>query len=160
YKDVEATFNQKYRQRVERQIRIVKQDITEEEVEAILDSGQSNQIFAQSLIKSSQAKSVLSEVQTRHDDIKRIQNTILELAQLFEDMQITVEKQDQVIEQIKNNVEDTQVDLEHGIKHLDKAIVLAKSSRIKRWCCFSITIILSIILALLVWWFAFDHPVK
>lgn len=65
YKDVEGNFNQKYRQRVERQIKIgtltsittihilillvVKQDVTEEELDAIIESDQPNQIFASSV---------------------------------------------------------------------------------------------------------------
>lgn len=161
YKDVEATFNQKYRQRVARQIKIVKQDVTEEELDEIIDSDQANQIFAQSLMQNSrsgQAKAVLSEVQTRHDDIKRIQRTIMELAQLFEDMQMMVEEQGQTIDQIEQNAQDTTKDLEQGNKHVDKAIILARSTRAKKWCCFFITIILAVVIAILVWWFGFGHP--
>ncbi|CEP12973.1 hypothetical protein [Parasitella parasitica] len=161
YKDVENTFNQKYRQRVERQIKIVNQDVTPEEVDAIIDSDQQNQIFAQSLMQNSrsgQAKAVLSEVQTRHDDIKRIQKTILELAQLFEDMQMMVEEQGQVLDQVENNAENTHADVEQGVKHVDRAIILARSTRAKKWCCFFITIILAVVIAILVWWFGFGHP--
>ncbi|OBZ87821.1 Syntaxin-like protein psy1 [Choanephora cucurbitarum] len=161
YKDVEANYNQKYRQRVERQIRIVKQDVTEEELDAIIDSDQQNQIFAQSLLRnnrSGQAKSVLSEVQTRHEDIKRIQATIIELAQLFEDMQMMIEEQGQVLDQVDNHAQETTQDLEHGNKQISRAIVLARSTRAKKWCCFFITIIICVVIAILVWWFAFDHP--
>ncbi|ORE04200.1 t-SNARE, partial [Rhizopus microsporus var. microsporus] len=163
YRDVEANFNQKYRQRVERQIRIVKQDVTEDELDAIIDSDQQNQIFAQSLLqnnRSGQAKAVLSEVQTRHDDIKRIQKTIIELAQLFEDMQMMVEDQGKVLDQIETHAENTNADIEQGVTHINKAIVLARSTRAKKWCCFFITIILAVVIAILVWWFAFDHKVN
>ncbi|KAG2201814.1 hypothetical protein INT47_004371 [Mucor saturninus] len=132
YKDVEAAFNQKYRQRVARQIKIVKQDVTEEELDAIMDSDQQNQIFAQSLMQNSrsgQAKAVLSEVQTRHDDIKRIQKTILELAQLFEDMQMMVEEQGETITQIESHAQNAETDVEQGVKHIDRAIIIAKSTR-------------------------------
>ncbi|KAI7885926.1 t-SNARE [Mucor mucedo] len=161
YKDVEAAFNQKYRQRVARQIKIVKQDVTEEELDAIMDSDQQNQIFAQSLMQNSrsgQAKAVLSEVQTRHDDIKRIQKTILELAQLFEDMQMMVEEQGETITQIESHAQNAETDVEQGVKHIDRAIIIAKSTRAKKWCCFFITIILAVVIAILVWWFAFGHP--
>ncbi|KAG1058186.1 hypothetical protein G6F46_006809 [Rhizopus delemar] len=161
YRDVEANFNQKYRQRVERQIRIVKQDVTEEELDAIIDSDQQNQIFAQSLMQNSrsgQAKAVLSEVQTRHDDIKRIQKTIMELAQLFEDMQMMVEDQGKVMDQIEQHAETTHADIEQGVTHISKAIVLARSTRAKKWCCFILCIILAVVIAILVWWFAFNHP--
>ncbi|GAA5805648.1 t-SNARE [Helicostylum pulchrum] len=161
YKDVEGSFNQKFRQRVARQIRIVKQDVTEEELDAIIDSDQQNQIFAQSLMQNSrtgQAKAVLSEVQTRHDDIKRIQKTILELAQLFEDMQMMVEEQGETLDQVEHHAETVAVDIEKGGSHINRAIIIAKSTRAKKWCCLFITIILAVVIAILVWWFAFGHP--
>jgi syntaxin 1B/2/3 len=79
--------------------------------------------------RSGQAKAVLTEVQTRHDDIKRIQKTILELAQLFEDMQMMVEQQGETIDQIEDNAETTQADIEKGDQHINRAIVLARSTR-------------------------------
>lgn len=161
YKDVENSFSQKYRQRVERQIKIVKQDVTDEELDEIIYSEQGNQIFAQSLMQNSrsgQAKAVLTEVTTRHDDIKRIQKTIFELAQLFEDMQMMVEQQGETLDQVEEHAQSAQGDLEQGVKQVSRAIVLAKSTRAKKWCCFVITIILAVIIAILVWWFAFDHP--
>lgn len=79
--------------------------------------------------RSGQAKAVLTEVQTRHDDIKRIQKTILELAQLFEDMQMMVEQQGETLDVIEQNAEDTQKDIEQGDKHINRAIVLARSTR-------------------------------
>ncbi|RCH92998.1 syntaxin, partial [Rhizopus stolonifer] len=64
YQDIERTFQQKYRQRVERQIKIVQPDATPDEIERVLDSDEPPQIFAQSLMQSNrsgQAKAVLSE---------------------------------------------------------------------------------------------------
>ncbi|CAO3643898.1 unnamed protein product [Cunninghamella blakesleeana] len=80
YQDMERTYDKKYRQRIERQIRIVKPNATQEEIEEIIDSDQSDQIFTQSLMqagRTNQARAVLSEVQERHEDIKRIEKTIL-----------------------------------------------------------------------------------
>ncbi|KAG1471236.1 hypothetical protein G6F56_002245 [Rhizopus delemar] len=108
------------------------QDVTEEELDAIIESDQQNQIFAQSLMQNSrsgQAKAVLSEVQTRHDDIKRIQKTIMELAQLFEDMQMMVEDQGKTLDQVEEHAINTSGDIEQGVNHISKAIVLARSTR-------------------------------
>lgn len=51
------------------------------------------------------------------------------MAQLFEDMQMMVEEQGQTIDQIEQNAQDTTKDLEQGNKHVDKAIILARSTR-------------------------------
>ncbi|KAI8381514.1 t-SNARE [Radiomyces spectabilis] len=160
YQDIERTYQQKYRQRVERQIRIVKPDATSDEIERTLDSDEAPQIFAQSLMhsnRSGQARAVLSEVQSRHDDIKKIEKTILELHQLFVDMQMLVESQGETIKQIEMHTESAVVDLEQGNKDIAHAIVSAKKTRAKKWCCLGIAIILAILIAFFVWWFAFDH---
>jgi syntaxin 1B/2/3 len=47
---MEQAFDQRYRQRIERQIRIVKPDATPEDVDDIIDSDKSNQVFTQSVI--------------------------------------------------------------------------------------------------------------
>ncbi|KAG0188695.1 Plasma membrane t-SNARE, secretory vesicle fusion [Apophysomyces sp. BC1034] len=160
YQDIERTYQQKYRQRVERQIRIVKPDATSDEIERTLDSDEASQIFAQSLMqanRSGQARAVLNEVQSRHDDIKKIEKTILELHQLFMDMQMLVEQQGETLKEIEMHAETTVVDLEQGNKEIARAIVSAKSTRAKKWCCFVIFIILLIVAGILIWWFAFDH---
>jgi syntaxin 1B/2/3 len=79
--------------------------------------------------RSGQARAVLSEVQSRHDDIKKIEKTILELHQLFVDMQMMVEQQQEVFNQIETHAENTVVDLETGNQHIEKAIVSARSTR-------------------------------
>ncbi|KAI9478137.1 MAG: t-SNARE [Benjaminiella poitrasii] len=160
YQDIERTYQQKYRQRVERQIKIVQPNATQDDIDRVLESDEPPQIFAQSLMQSSrsgQAKAVLSEVQSRHDDIKRIEKTILELHQLFVDMQMMVEQQAETIQQIESHAETTVVDLEQGTKDIDKAIVYAKSTRAKKWICFVIFIIILIAAGILIWWFGFDH---
>ncbi|KAI8881476.1 t-SNARE [Backusella circina FSU 941] len=158
YKDVEGSFNQRYRQRVARQVRIVKQDVTDEEIDEIIESDQQNQIFANSLSRTGQARAVLSEVQTRHDDIKRIQKTIFELAQLFDDMQMMVEEQGHVFDQVEEHAANVEQDVEKGNDHISRAVVLARSTRAKKWCCFFIAIGVAVMIAILVWWFAFGHP--
>ncbi|ORY95799.1 t-SNARE [Syncephalastrum racemosum] len=160
YQEIETVYNQKYRQRVERQIRIVKPEATPEEVNDIIDSDRSNQLFSQSLLQAGrqgQARAVLSEVQTRHDDIKRIEKTLLELHQLFQDMEMLVERQGEVMVQIDQHAEQTAQDLHRGTTFVDRAIQSARATRHKKWCCLVIVIILCVVIAILVWWFGFNH---
>ncbi|KAI9313175.1 t-SNARE [Dichotomocladium elegans] len=160
YQDMERTFSQKYRQQVARQIRIVNPDVTEDEIDAMMDSDEADQVFAQSLLKSNRtgkARDVLSEVQTRHDDIKRIERTLLELHQLFIDMQMLIEQQGQVLTEVEENAVTAASDIEKGVHHVDQAIKIAKATRTKKWCCFIIFIIIILVVAFCVWWFAFNH---
>jgi syntaxin 1B/2/3 len=126
----------------------------------LIDSDATPQVFAQSLMSASrqgQSKAVLSEVQTRHDDIKHIEKTVVELHQLFMDMQMMVEQQGETLNTIENNADNTAIDLKQGNSYLTRAITLAKATRAKKWCCFFICIGICVMIAILVWWFAFGH---
>ncbi|KAI8374869.1 t-SNARE [Blakeslea trispora] len=163
YQDVERNYQLKYRQRIERQIRIVKPNATQDEIDDLIDHDDTPQVFAQSLMtagRQSQSKAVLSEVQTRHDDIKHIEKTIVELHQLFMDMQMMVEQQGETLNTVENHANTATNDLEQGNVFLTKAIATAKSTRAKKWCCFFLCIGICVMIAILVWWFAFDHVVS
>ncbi|SAL96527.1 hypothetical protein [Absidia glauca] len=155
YQDMERAFDQRYRQRIERQIRIVKPDATSEDVDDIIDSDKSNQVFTQSLMQAGRAKAVLHEVQDRHQDIKRIERTILELHQLFIDMSLLVEQQGVTLKEVEQHAEDTYKNMEQGNQFINRAILSAKATRKKKWWCLCICILLFIIIAILVWWFVF-----
>jgi len=160
YQNVEYQNRQKYRDRMERQYRIVKPNAVQEEIEAALDNDDGGQIFAQSLMNSTRygaAKDALQEVQNRHDDIKKIERTIEELANLFQEMQILVEAQDTTIVQIEEHAVQVQTNLEQGVVHVEKALDSAKAARRKKWYCFIITIILLVIIAVLVYYFFFRN---
>ncbi|KAI8067652.1 t-SNARE [Gilbertella persicaria] len=160
YQDVERNYQLKYRQRIERQIRIVKPDATQDEVDELMESDRPPQIFTQSLMtagKQAQSKAVLSEVTKRHDDIKHIEKTIIELHQLFMDMQMMVEQQQATLDVVEHHANTTSNDIEQGNVFLTKAIATARSTRTKKWCCFFLCLGICVMIAILVWWFAFDH---
>jgi syntaxin 1B/2/3 len=86
----------------------VKPDATPDEVKAVVNDEQGGQIFSQAvgglfiysfqpltylqLMNSNrygESRAAYREVQERHEDIKRIESTLAELAQLFNDVTIT-----------------------------------------------------------------------
>ncbi|CAO3600559.1 unnamed protein product [Absidia cylindrospora] len=107
--------------------------------------------------RTGQAKAVLNEVQDRHQDIKRIEKTILELHQLFMDMSMLVEQQGQTLNQVEHHAEDTAGNMEQGNQFISRAIKSARATRRKKWWCLCICIILCVVIAILVWWFGFNH---
>lgn len=67
----------------------MKPEASPEEVKAVVDDDQGGQIFSQALMSSNrygEARSAYREVQERHADIKKIEKTLTELAQLFNDV--------------------------------------------------------------------------
>ncbi|KAI8357169.1 syntaxin-like protein [Mortierella sp. GBAus27b] len=147
YQSSESEARKKYQGRMERQYKIVKPDATPEEIAQAVE-GDNQQIFAQSVLQSTRygdASRALREVQSRHDDIKKIEKTILELHQLFIDMETLVTEQAVVMDSIEETVQQTEVHLETGNKEVDVAIVNARGARRKKWICLFIILIIIII---------------
>lgn len=138
YQTVEATFRQQYRARAERQYRIVRPEATDAEVKAAIDDVQGEQIFSQALKTSNrrgEAQTALSEVQSRHKDIQKIEQTMAQLAQLFHDMELLVAEQEAPVQVIEQQQETAQVDIEQGLGHTNKAVIKARAYRKKKWWC-------------------------
>lgn len=153
YQNVERQYRTKYKQRMERQFKIVKPDASPEEVRAVVNDEQGGQIFSQALMSSTSygaSRAAYREVQERHEDIKRIERTLTELAQLFNDMSIIVEQQDEVINAVETTAGGVEKDIEQGLNHADKAVTSARAARKKRWICFIIVLIICAIVAIVV----------
>jgi len=155
YTQVEKEYRQKQRARVERQFKIVKPDATPEEVTAVVDNTDEagGQIFSQAISTSTkygQSRAAYSEVQGRHENIKKIERTLEELAQLFNDMSVLVAQQDESIDYIQNTAHDIEQDASKGVQHTDQAVISARAARKKRWICFGLFILLLVIIAAVV----------
>ncbi|OJT14577.1 Syntaxin-like protein psy1 [Trametes pubescens] len=153
YQQVERDYRAKYRQRVERQFKIVKPDATPEEVAAVVNdtNGAGAQIFTQALSSSTrygESRTAYREVQDRHNDIQKIERTLEELAQLFNDMSVLVAQQDEGIDQINKVAIDVEADTGAGLKQTEIAVKHARAARRKRWICFIIAVIVVLVLAL------------
>jgi syntaxin 1B/2/3 len=160
YQTVEQQYRSKYKQRLERQFKIVKPDATPEEVRAVVSDDQGGQIFSQALMNSNrygESRQAYREVQERHEDIKRIERTLAELAQLFNDMSVLVEQQDETINVIETQAAGVEKDVETGLQYTEKAVVSARAARKKRWICFLITLTLLIIIAVVLGITLYNH---
>ncbi|KAJ9122874.1 hypothetical protein QFC24_003912 [Naganishia onofrii] len=152
YQTVEKEFRKKVKERGERQYKIVKPDATPEEVKQVLES-ENPQIFSQALLSSNRygdARGALREIQERNQDIKKIEKTLTELAQMFNEMSMLVEQQDETIATIETQAGQVNNDMEQGLKYTEQAVVKARKARRKKWICFWLTIAIIIIAAAIV----------
>ncbi|KAI9139248.1 t-SNARE [Paraphysoderma sedebokerense] len=152
FTDQSYKYSQRIRGKMERQIRIVKPDATEDEIDAMIDSPQGGQVFAQSMLQSSRysnARSALNEVQNRHEDLVKIEKTILELNELFLNMQNLIEEQSIQINNIEEYVDNTVVNVEKADTEIKQAIEHRKGAIRKSWwlcgCCLILLIIVFIV---------------
>ena len=89
-----------------------------------------------------EARSALREVQSRHQDIQKIERTITELAQLFNEMSIMIEVQETAIDNIEQKAQETEQQMESGLQETDRAVKSARAARRKKWYCFGIIVLI------------------
>jgi syntaxin 1B/2/3 len=152
YQTLESEFRRDSQAAAERQYRIVRPDATDAEVrEAVADPDAP--IFQQALLSSDrrgQASSTLRNVKERHEAIQNIERQMVELAQLFQDLDQIVQQQEPLVADIETKGEAVRDDVTKGTDEIGTAIVSARSRNRKKWWCLLICIIIIIIIAVVV----------
>ncbi|CAL9728618.1 protein Sso2p [Monosporozyma unispora] len=141
YRIIDSNYKDENKEYAKRQYKTIQPDATEEEVEAAINDVGGQQIFSQALLNANrrgEAKTALAEVQARHQELLKLEKTMAELNQLFNDMEELVIEQQENIEVIDKNVEDAQQDVEQGVGHTNKAVKSAKRARKNKIRCYII----------------------
>jgi syntaxin 1B/2/3 len=168
FQDEEQLYKERYREAIRRQYRIVNPDATDAEVAEAgnADWGEEG-IFTQAVSiharciwpyehlltnvqlksnRSGQASSVLGAVRARHNDIQLINKTMIELSELFNQLNEKVVFQEAQVTQIDDQTTQVHHDAEQANVQLDKGIVSARRARkLKWWTLLVVVLILAII---------------
>ncbi|KAI0178938.1 t-SNARE [Hypoxylon sp. FL1284] len=153
YQGVDSAFRKKTQEQMARQYRIVRPDADESEVRAAVEDQTGGQVFQQAMMQSNrrgQAQQVLNAVQDRHEQLKKIEQQMLELAQLFQDMDTLVMQQDVAVEAIEQKAEEVVVNIDKGNQEVGVAINTARSTRRKKWICLGICVAVVVIIVVIV----------
>lgn len=105
------------------------------------------QIYRSAMIQRDEhdiATNRVADIADRHNQISKLVNDITELNQLFLDMSVLVQSQEEPIGQIAVNVAITNEEVQMGKIKLDEAKKLQSSSR-KKVCCILLVIIIIVI---------------
>jgi len=151
YQNAQAEYKDKVKTRMSQKVKIVKPDATNAEVEQIIESGEADQLYRSGTLDQtnlhSQAKNALSYIKDRHREIVQIEQSILELHQMFVDMAIMVESHGAVLDIVETNVNSAILDTRDGTEFLGEANKTAKKSRTKM--CIILVLVVAVVIALL-----------
>ncbi|XP_048854458.1 syntaxin-2 isoform X2 [Brienomyrus brachyistius] len=107
YNDAQLSFRQRSKSRIQRQLEITGRVTSNEDLEDMLESGNPS-IFTSDIISDSKiTRQALNEIEARHKDIIRLENSIKELHEMFVDMAMLVKTQGEMINNIEKNVTNT-----------------------------------------------------
>jgi t-SNARE complex subunit (syntaxin) len=95
--------------------------------------------------RASGARAAFAEVQSRNQDLRKIEETITQLAQMMQDMATLVLEQDESVKMVEAQAAQVNTDVEQGLDQTKKAVKSARAARRKRWICFFIILIIVII---------------
>ncbi len=99
--------------------------------------------------KTARTSAQLETIRQRNRDINKMAQGIAELHELFQDMSVLVNSQQDMINQIEYNVQETKEVAEKTVDELEKALSYKKKAS-KRRRCITATIIIVILLVLLI----------
>ncbi|XP_058066780.1 syntaxin-1A isoform X5 [Anopheles bellator] len=128
YNRTQTDYRERCKGRIQRQLEITGRATTNEELEEMLEQGNSA-VFTQGIImETQQAKQTLADIEARHADIIKLENSIRELHDMFMDMAMLVESQGEMVDRIEYHVETSrdyvatgQQDLVQAVKYMSKA---------------------------------------
>jgi len=143
YNLVSNDFRQALQDRTRRQLKIVDKDITDDEVEKIVESGKAQEVIKQALM-SDDLDDVVRDIEERHQDILKLERQVLEVYELFRDLAQLVDLQQDSLDVIDARIQSAKNYTERAEVELTEAEDYQKKAR-KRQC-----IILGIVIAVLV----------
>ncbi|KAJ6439134.1 Syntaxin-like protein psy1 [Purpureocillium lavendulum] len=137
YQQIEAKFQQRTRDQLARQYRIVRPEASDDEIGTAIET--KGRIFRQALMTTGtnqmDAPFALTAALDRHAALAEIEKETRDLAHLFQEVNELVIQQDKAITNVEENGERAVKSLQEGNSEMDKAIVQARSVRRKKWIC-------------------------
>ncbi|XP_058085831.1 syntaxin-121-like [Magnolia sinica] len=136
-----------YKETIERRYYTVTGEHPDDQtVDVLISTGQS-ETFLQKAIQEQgrgQVMDTIVEIQERHDAVKEMEKSLLELHQVFLDMSVLVEAQGEQLDDIESQVARANSFVRGGTQQLHTARKHQKNTR--KWTCIAIVILLIIIL--------------
>jgi len=125
--DATNTFTDVLKQRTHRQILIVDPSISREKADELIENGTATEFLQQKII-SPNVLAVVEEIESRHLQMRKLEHDVAELLQLFQDLALLVDQQQEVLDSIQHHIERSEDhvtraerDLGEAAKHQNKA---------------------------------------
>ncbi|KAL0984243.1 hypothetical protein UPYG_G00138970 [Umbra pygmaea] len=145
---IQASYRDRNVERIQRQLRITGNNVTDEKLDEMLESGQTD-VFTQNILVDAKAtKQALNEIESRHDEILKLERSIRDLHDMFQYLAMEVEAQGEMVNRIEANIINSTNYVEKAVENTAQAASYQNQARRKKmWialCCAILIIILAI----------------
>ncbi|KAG9253473.1 t-SNARE [Emericellopsis atlantica] len=153
FRSLESDYRARYREQIARQYRIINPDADEHEVQQATEADWGNEGVFQAALRTNrtgQASSVLGNVRARHGELQRIEQTLIELAAIYQDLATVVEQQDVHVQAAEANAVGTVENLEKGTGQVEVGIKHARNRRKLFWWLMLVIFLIIAVIAIAV----------
>uniref|UniRef100_A0A3P9IHD6 Syntaxin-4 n=1 Tax=Oryzias latipes TaxID=8090 RepID=A0A3P9IHD6_ORYLA len=143
---IQAKYRDRNVERIQRQLKITGTNVTEEELDTMLQNGQTD-VFTQNILNDAKAtKQALNEIESRHDEILKLERSVRDLHDMFQYLAMEVEAQGEMVNRIEENIKQSSDYVESAAKNTQQAVTYQNRARKKKlWIAICCAILLLII---------------
>ncbi|XP_008312697.1 syntaxin-4-like [Cynoglossus semilaevis] len=144
------TLQSQYRdrsvERLRRQLKITGANVTEEELNTMLESGQTD-VFTHNILSDAKAtKQALNEIESRHNEILKLERSIRDLHDMFQYLALEVDAQGEMVNRIETHINQSTDYVEKAKDNTARAIKFQNKARKKKiWIAICLAILLLIL---------------
>ncbi|XP_056325353.1 syntaxin-4-like [Danio aesculapii] len=129
---IQAQYRDRNVERIKRQLKITGNSVSDDELETMLESGQTD-VFTQNILNDAKAtRQALNEIESRHDEIIKLERSIKELHDMFQYLAMEVEAQGEMVDRIESNIKMSHDYVEKAVADTDAAVKTSKKVRKKK----------------------------
>ncbi|XP_006630262.1 syntaxin-4 [Lepisosteus oculatus] len=152
---VQSQYRDRNVERIQRQLKITGTNVTDEELDQMLESGQTD-VFTQNILRDTHAtKQALNEIETRHEEILKLERSIRDLHEMFQYLAMEVEAQGEMVNRIESNILQSSNYVEKATADTEKAKEYHVKSQKKKLCiAVCVIVLILVIIAILAGTFA------
>uniref|UniRef100_A0A4W5PY56 Syntaxin 4 n=1 Tax=Hucho hucho TaxID=62062 RepID=A0A4W5PY56_9TELE len=118
---IQASYRDRNVERIQRQLRITGTNVTDEDLDVMLESGQTDVFTQNILIDAKATKQALNEIESRHDEILKLERSIRDLHDMFQYLAMEVEAQGEMVNRIEANVLNSTDYVQQAVVETEKA---------------------------------------
>ncbi|XP_064177530.1 syntaxin-4 isoform X2 [Anguilla rostrata] len=132
---IQAQYRDRNVERIQRQLKITGSNVTDEELDRMLESGQTD-FFTQNILSDAKnTKQALNEIESRHDEILKLERSIRDLHEMFQYLAMEVEAQGEMVDRIEANIMHSKNYVENAVTETQQAANYQNKARKVRRSC-------------------------
>lgn len=146
-----ARLGAEYREAVERRVfTVTGKRPTAADVDSMIESGESETVFQRAILEHGRGAvaDTLADIRERHEAVRQLEGSLLDLHQVFLDMAVLVDAQGEMLDSIEAQVGRARDHVETGVTHLVEAKRSQKRTRRLMCCALCTLIIIAVVIVL------------